>query len=53
LQAFSSGGALYAFASELGCLRIFQKYNRVPSAKVVGRQGFSQNMNRWYFSLEM
>ena len=42
-------GTLYAYGSELACLRIFAKYQ--PSTKA--RVGYSKNMNTWYFSLEM
>lgn len=46
-------GAIYGFASELGCLRMFAKYNSNGSVhnKHV-RVGFSTNLNRWYLSLE-
>jgi hypothetical protein len=49
LELKEFGGALYAFGSELACLRLFHKYrhcgNRVNS-------GFSVNLKTWYFSLE-
>lgn len=41
------GGTLYAFCSELGALRLFHKM----SSK--GRVGFSQNLESWYFSLDL
>ncbi len=40
------GGCLYAFASELGTLRLFRKM----SSKT---QGFSENLKRHFFSLEL
>lgn len=38
--------ALYAFGSELGCLRLYHKM------RGKGRVGFSQNMNSWYYELD-
>ena len=38
------GGHIYAFGSELACLRLYLKYNGT------GRCAFSQNLNSWYFS---
>jgi hypothetical protein len=49
LELKQLGGALYAFGSELACLRLFYKYrhcgDRVAS-------GFSENLKTWYFRLE-
>lgn len=39
------GGTLYAFGSELATLRLFRK---MPSM----RQGFSENLKKFYFSIE-
>lgn len=44
---------VYAFGSELACLRIFAKYNangatHNPNARV----GYSDNRKTWYFVLE-
>jgi hypothetical protein len=47
-------GTIYGFASELGCLRIFAKYNSngaVHNKKI--RVGFSSNLNRWFASLDL
>ena len=38
-------GTLYAFCSELGTLRLFRK---MPNM----RQGFSENMNTFFFCVE-
>jgi len=47
-------GHLYGFSSELGCLRIFAKYNAngsTPNKKV--RVGYSENQGSWYVSIDM
>ena len=41
------GGAIYAFCSELGALRLFHKYN----SKAV-RAEFSKPRGTWFFCLE-
>jgi hypothetical protein len=49
LELKELGGAIYAFGSELACLRLFYVYrncgDRVAS-------GFSENLKSWYFRLE-
>lgn len=40
------GGAIYAFGSELATLRLFRK---MPNM----RQGYSENMGTFYFSVEL
>ena len=40
------GSTMYAFGSELATLRLFRK---MPNM----RQGFSENMNTFFFSIEM
>lgn len=42
------GGALYAFGSELACLRLFHKYRFNDDAYV----GYSENLQSWFFRLE-
>jgi len=47
-------GVLYAFASELGCLRIFANYNANGSAYNQNvRVGFSENLGTWFVSIEL
>jgi hypothetical protein len=41
-----SGNAIYAFCSEIGTLRLFRK---MPNM----RQGYSENMKSFYFSVEL
>lgn len=41
------GGAIYAFCSELGALRMFHRYNSDKA-----RAAFSKPRNSWFFSLE-
>ena len=48
------GSTLYAFGSELACLRIFAKYQSngaAPNKKA--RIGHSKNRDTWFFSLEL
>lgn len=40
------GDTIYAFGSELACLRLFNKFYGSPNAKAA----FSTNRNAWYFS---
>lgn len=40
------GGTLYAFGSEIATLRLFRK---MPNM----RQGYSENLKTFYFSIEM
>lgn len=42
-------GCIYVFTSELGSLRLLQKYRECKNA----RAGFSKNRNTYYFSLEV
>lgn len=45
-------GAVYGFSSELGCLRIFAKYNSNGSVHNPNvRVGYSDNLQSWYVSL--
>lgn len=43
------GGAIYAFGSELACLRLDKVYRSHGDR---ADSGFSANMNSWYFRLE-
>jgi hypothetical protein len=43
------GGALYAFGSELACLRLSKVYRHCGDRAA---SGFSENMKTWYFRLE-
>lgn len=49
LEVENLGGALYAFGSELACLRLFYKYRYCGDR---ANFGFSQNLNSWFFCLE-
>ena len=49
LELKELGGALYAFGSELACLRLFYVYRHCGDR---ADSGFSQNLNTWYFRLE-
>jgi hypothetical protein len=44
---------LYAFGSELACLRIFAKYNANGATFNQNvRVGYSKNLETWYFALD-
>lgn len=43
-------GAIYAFGSELACLRLDKTYR---SHGTKADSGFSANLNTWYFRLEI
>lgn len=43
------GGTIYAFGSELACLRLDKTY-RSHGTKVAS--GFSENLDTWYFRME-
>lgn len=43
------GGTLYGFTSELGALRIANKYRRADQDTV--RAAYSENLGSWFFSL--
>jgi hypothetical protein len=43
------GGTLYAYASELACLRLFYVYRHCDDR---AQAGYSFNMKTWYFRLE-
>jgi hypothetical protein len=49
LDVQSLGGALYAFGSELACLRLAKAYRHCGER---ADYGFSQNLKTWYFRLE-
>ena len=49
LDVQSLGGALYAFGSELACLRLTKTYRHCGDR---ADSGFSQNLKTWYFRLE-
>lgn len=49
LELDQIGGAIYAFGSELACLRLFYQY-RYCGDRVA--TGFSENLKTWYFRLE-
>lgn len=43
----------YVYCSELGCLRIFAKYNNNGAYhNKNARVGYSQNLKTWFFSLD-
>ncbi len=44
------GGGIYAFGSELACLRLWKKYRRAGER---AKAGFSENKKSWYFRLEV
>ncbi len=48
LELKELGGAVYAFGSELACLRLFYVYRNSNRAD----SGFSENLKSWYFRLE-
>ena len=50
LELKELGGALYAFGSELACLRLFHKYHHSDDRAA---SGFSENLKSWYFRLEI
>jgi len=43
------GGAVYAFTSELGSLRLLQKYRKCDNADA----GYSENLKAYYFRIEL
>ena len=46
-------GVVYGFGSELGVLRLFAEYNCRGNSPVKNvRVGFSENLGKWFFSLE-
>lgn len=45
------GATVYAFASELACYRIHYKYRYGKQEKT--RVGYSENLQSWYFSIEI
>lgn len=49
LELDQIGGAIYAFGSELACLRLFHKYRHCGDRVATG---FSENLKTWYFRLE-
>jgi hypothetical protein len=49
LELKELGGALYAFGSELACLRLAKAYRFCGD---LAASGFSENMKSWYFRLE-
>jgi hypothetical protein len=49
LELDQIGGAVYAFGSELACLRLFHKYRYCGDKAATG---FSENLKTWYFRLE-
>jgi hypothetical protein len=42
------GGTLYAYGSELACLRLEHKFGTCPRIKA----GYSTNLETWYFRVE-
>ncbi len=49
LELKELGGAIYAFGSELACLRLFYVYRNCDDRAA---SGFSENLKSWYFRLE-
>lgn len=49
------GMVLYGYGSELGALRIFRSYNRIPGDAITGATGpFPNSTNgRWFFRLPL
>lgn len=50
IEVEAIGGAIYAFGSELACLRLFYHYRYCDMNKI--RTQFSKNLQKWYFSLD-
>jgi len=50
LELKELGGAMYAFGSELACLRLFHAYRYCGYSAGFG---FSENLKSWYFCLEI
>lgn len=49
LELKELSGAIYAFGSELACLRLFYVYRNCGDR---ANSGFSENLKSWYFRLE-
>jgi hypothetical protein len=49
LELKELGGSVYAFGSELACLRLFYVYRNCGDRAA---SGFSENLKTWYFRLE-
>lgn len=49
LEVRDIGGSVYAFGSELACLRLFYVYRNCGDR---ANSGFSDNLKTWYFRLE-
>jgi hypothetical protein len=41
-------GAMYAYGSELACLRLYRKFNGAPNVT----SAYSANMQTWFFRVE-
>jgi hypothetical protein len=46
------GVVIYAFGSELACLRLFHHYRYTADVEKIAAK-YSKNQKSWYFSLEM
>lgn len=49
LELKELGGAIYAFGSELACLRLFYIYRNCGDR---AHTGYSENLKSWFFRLE-
>lgn len=49
LELKELGGSMYAFGSELACLRLFHSYRYCGDSAAFD---FSENLKSWYFRLE-
>lgn len=49
LEVKQLGGAIYAFGTELACLRLMNVYRNCGDRAA---SGFSENLKTWYFRLE-
>ena len=49
LEVKQLGGAIYAFGTELACLRLSHAYRNCGDRAA---SGFSENLKTWYFRLE-
>lgn len=48
LEVQELGSAIYAFGTELACLRLDRAYRGTEGTSF----GYSENLGRWFFSLE-
>jgi hypothetical protein len=51
IEVEKTASAVYAFGDELAVYRLYLKYS-YGGGNPKFRYGFSENMNKWYFSIE-